>query len=129
MIEQHYCIANAKNIRTIFEKKTFPAPRLILSSPPYFDLLNYNDHKQQIGFGQKSYDDYLNVICGVFQDCYDLSSDDATFWLVIDTFKKNQEVKLLPFDIVNRLKERYAKTWVLRDIIIWDKEKTLSSIY
>jgi DNA modification methylase len=125
MIHQRYIIDNAKNVKKIFEKEQLPSPQLILSSPPYFDLLNYDDHKDQIGFGHKSYDDYVNLICKVFQDCYDISASNATFWLVVDAFKKNQEVKLFPFDIVNKLKETSKKTWILKDIIIWDKGKNL----
>lgn len=119
-----YLVDNAQNIKNIFKSKTL-SPRLILTSPPYFDLLNYGDNKKQIGFGEKDYIVYLNTIAKVFQDCYDVSTNDATFWLVVDTFKKNQEVKLFPFDIVNTLKKNFKKTWKLRDIIIWDKEKNL----
>lgn len=125
MIQQDYFIGNAKDVKKICANKGIPPPQLIISSPPYFDLLNYNNNKNQIGFGQSNYDEYLNVICRVFQDCYDISTPNASFWMVIDTFKRNKEVKLLPFDIVNRLKEKNEKTWVLKDIIIWDKEKNL----
>jgi DNA modification methylase len=125
MIQQHYYIGNAIDIKKICEKKKVPAPQLVISSPPYFDLLNYNDNKKQIGFGQTNYNEYLETICKVFQDCYDVATSTATFWLVIDTFKKDKEVKLLPFDIVNKLKEKNDKTWILKDIIIWDKEKNL----
>lgn len=124
MAQQKYLIGNAKNVKDILTVENIPAPQLIISSPPYFDLLDYGN-KKQIGYGQKNYEDYLDVLCKVFQDCYELSASDATFWLVIDTFKKNQEVKLLPFDIVNKLKETFNKTWLLRDILIWDKGKSL----
>ena len=109
MIQQRYVVANAKDVIKTIEMEKIPAPQLIISSPPYFDLLNYNNNKQQVGYGQKSYKDYLDVLCKVFQDCYDISTADATFWLVVDTFKKNKEVKLFPFDIVNKLKENSKK--------------------
>jgi DNA modification methylase len=121
----HYIIGNAKNVSTIVKDAKIPAPQLIISSPPYFDLLNYNDNKDQIGHGQKNYDEYLETVCKVYQDCYDISLPNATFWLVVDTFKKNKEVTLFPFDIVNKLKVKSTKTWKLRDIVIWDKDKNL----
>lgn len=125
MIQQRYIIANAKDVKKTIEIEEIPAPQLIISSPPYFDLLNYDNNRQQVGYGQKSYNDYLDVLSKIFQDCYDLSTADATFWLVVDTFKKNKEVKLFPFDIVNKLKDNSKKTWILQDIIIWDKDKNL----
>ncbi len=125
MIQQRYVVANAKDVIKTIAIEKIPAPQVIISSPPYFDSLNYNNNKQQVGYGQKSYNDYLDVLCKVFQDCYDISTADATFWLVVDTFKKNKEVKLFPFDIVNKLKENSKKTWILRDVIIWDKGKNL----
>jgi DNA modification methylase len=125
MFTQDYIIANAKSLDSIFEKQKLAKPQLIITSPPYFDLLNYNNNKEQIGYGQKDYQEYLETLCKIFQDCYDLAKPDATFWLIIDTFKKNKEVKLLPFDIVNKLKENGRKTWILKDIIIWDKGKNL----
>ncbi len=119
-----YLIDKAQNIKTLFTKNR-QSPDLILTSPPYFDILNYDDNKSQIGYGEKSYEVYLNTIAKIFQDCYEIASPNATFWLVVDTFKKNQEVKLFPFDIVSTLKKNYAETWNLRDLIIWDKEKNL----
>ncbi len=124
IIKQKYLIGNAKDVKSIIKRTKISAPQLIISSPPYFDLLNYGN-RQQIGYGQKDYSDYLDVLAKVFQDCYEIADSNATFWLVIDTFKKNKEVKLLPFDIVNKLKEKYNNTWRLRDIIIWDKGKNL----
>src|SRR6185437_287151 len=123
MVQCNYLIDNAKNLKSHFIGAN--SPRLILTSPPYFDLLNYGNNKRQIGFGQKNYQEYLNTISEIFQNCYDISTSDATFWLIVDTFKKDQEVKLFPFDIVNALKDKFEKTWLLRDIIIWNKEKNL----
>ena len=125
MTHRQYIIANAKQIKKTYSKNKIPPPNLIISSPPYFDLLNYDNNKDQIGYGQKDYNIYLNEVCKVFQDCYDISKPNATFWMVTDTFKKNKEVRLLPFDIVNKLKSKTEKTWILRDIIIWDKGKNL----
>ncbi|MBA7558284.1 hypothetical protein ES705_51082 [subsurface metagenome] len=120
-----YIIGNAKNIKGIFSRKRIPAPNLIISSPPYFDLLNYGGNIRQIGYGQIYYKEYLNDVAKVFQDCFDISKKNASFWLIIDTFKKDGEVITLPFDIHKTLKDTYKKTWKLKEIIIWDKEKNL----
>lgn len=124
MNEPNYIIGNSKNINKIFKQKKLGKPQLIISSPPYFNILNYENNKDQIGFGQ-SYFEYLSDVSHVFQDCYKLSENNATFWLIIDTLKKDGEIKTLPFDINNRLQKRFKKTWKLKEIIIWDKEKNL----
>lgn len=120
-----YYIGNSRNLERIFQNRKIPSPTLIISSPPYFDLLDYHGIKGQIGFGQNEYDGYLTDVANVFQNCYDFAEDNASFWLIIDTFKKKGEITPLPFDIHRRLKEKFTKTWTLKDIIIWDKEKNL----
>jgi DNA modification methylase len=123
MPQKRYIIGNAQNVRRIIEREKVPAPQLIITSPPYFNLLNYNDNPDQIGFVQNSYEEYLEIVCKVFQDCYDISASDATFWLIVDTFKKDKEVFLFPFDLANKIKAKSEKTWHLKDVIIWDKDK------
>lgn len=126
MIESKYIVGNSKEIKHIFKKFGISKPNLIISSPPYFDVLNYEDNKKQIGFGQGSYEEYLSDVVSVFQNCYCLSHKDATFWLIIDTFKKDGETITLPFDINSEFKRQFNKnTWKLKEIIIWDKEKNL----
>jgi len=120
-----YYIGNSRNLERIFQYRKIPSPTLIISSPPYYDLLDYDGVKGQIGFGQSDYDGYLSDVANVFQHCYELAEDNATFWLIIDTVKKRGEITPLPFDIHRKLKEKYKKTWKLKDIIIWDKGKNL----
>jgi DNA modification methylase len=124
-ITQEYIVGNSVSVSTILQKYKLPAPNLIISSPPYFDLINYDNNKGQIGYGSTNYDTFLDTITDIYQQCYDSSAEDASFWLVVDTFKKEGERKLYPFDIVNKLKENQHETWNLRDIIIWDKGKNL----
>jgi hypothetical protein len=46
--------------------------------------------------------------------------------MIVDSFKTDRkEVKALPFDIVNHIREIYPQTWSLRDVIIWNKLKNL----
>lgn len=120
-----YYIGNSRNLEKIFQHREIPSPTLIISSPPYYDLLDYDGIKGQIGFGQSDYNGYLSDVANVFQHCYELAEDNATFWLIIDTVKKKGEITPLPFDIHRKLKEKYKKTWKLKDIIIWDKGKNL----
>ena len=91
-----------------------------ITSPPYFDMKDYGVDGQ-IGFGQK-YDDYLIDLQKVFSQVYDITKDNGTLWIIIDTFKRNNAVVTLPFDLVQKLKET---GWLLQEIIIWKKDKTV----
>jgi DNA modification methylase len=91
-----------------------------ITSPPYFDMKDY-DSENQIGYGQ-SYNNYLDDIRKVFEGVYNRTSNDGTLWVIIDTFKRNNQVVTLPFDLSDKLKEI---GWLLQDIIIWKKDKTV----
>lgn len=91
-----------------------------ISSPPYFDMKDYGT-ENQIGFGQ-SYEEYLRDVKSVFEQVYQYTKDDGTLWIIIDTFKRNDSIVLLPFDLAAMLKE---SGWLLQDIIIWKKDKTV----
>ena len=91
-----------------------------ISSPPYFDMKDYGE-ENQIGFGQ-SYEEYLCDIKSVFEQVYQYTKEDGTLWIIIDTFKRNDSIVLLPFDVASKLQE---SGWLLQDIIIWKKDKTV----
>jgi DNA modification methylase len=91
-----------------------------ITSPPYFDLKDYGT-KNQIGFGQ-DYKQYLTDLCGVFSEVRRATKSNGSLWVVIDTFRRDQEVWPLPFDLASKLT---ADGWSLRDIIIWKKDRTL----
>ncbi|MEJ0072918.1 MAG: DNA methyltransferase [Candidatus Saccharibacteria bacterium] len=93
---------------------------LIITSPPYFDLKDYGSDNQ-IGFGQ-GYDDYLDDMEKVLRQCFIVTKDTGSMWLVVDTLKKNGQFKVLPFDI-SRIAEKAG--WKLQEIIIWKKDRTL----
>lgn len=91
-----------------------------ITSPPYFDMKDYGS-SNQIGFGQ-SYDEYLTDLQSIFGDVYKITDNDGSLWIIIDSFKRNNQVVTLPFDLSNKLKEL---GWFLQDIIIWKKDKTV----
>lgn len=91
-----------------------------ITSPPYFDMKDYGSDNQ-VGYGQK-YEDYLEDLKNIFEDIFHITDDEGTLWIVIDTFKRENNVVTLPFDLTNKLKE---SGWLLQDIIIWKKDKTV----
>ncbi|WP_299123007.1 site-specific DNA-methyltransferase [uncultured Winogradskyella sp.] len=91
-----------------------------ITSPPYFDMKDY-DSELQIGYGQE-YDEYLEDLKKVFKNVFDITKDDGTLWVVIDSYKRNGEVVPLPFDFSSKIKE---VGWKLQEVIIWKKDRTL----
>lgn len=91
-----------------------------ITSPPYFDMKDYGS-ENQVGFGQ-TYQDYLEDLQQIFSKIYKITSEDGSLWIVIDSFKRENQVVTLPFDLSNKLKE---SGWLLQDIIIWKKDKTV----
>lgn len=91
-----------------------------ITSPPYYDMKDY-DSDNQVGYGQ-SYEEYLEDLKSIFEGVFQITSEDGTLWIIIDTFKRNNQVVTLPFDLSNKLKE---VGWLLQDVIIWKKDKTV----
>ena len=91
-----------------------------ISSPPYYDMKDYGVDGQ-VGFGQ-SYSDYLDDIGSIYKQVFELTADDGTLWIIVDTFKRGGDLVLLPFDIAEKLKK---VGWLLQNIIIWKKDKTV----
>ncbi|MDF9830671.1 site-specific DNA-methyltransferase [Parabacteroides sp. PF5-6] len=91
-----------------------------ITSPPYFDMKDY-ESDDQIGYGQ-TYNDYLMDLKSIFEGIHKITKEDGTLWIIIDTFKRNNQVVTLPFDLTDKLKEI---GWLLQDIIIWKKDKTV----
>jgi len=119
-----YIIGDSRNIEKIFKKHKIEKPQLIITSPPYFDVKDYEGAKNQIGFGQ-DYSEYLKDLVTIFQKCYEVSSPNATFWMIADTIKKNGTIVPLPFDIHRELTNAFLSTWKLKDLIIWNKTKNI----
>lgn len=91
-----------------------------ISSPPYYDMKDYGVDGQ-VGFGQ-SYDSYLKDITDIFRQILEHTVDSGTLWIIVDTFKRENGLVLLPSDIAEKLK---AVGWILQNIIIWKKDKTV----
>ena len=91
-----------------------------ISSPPYYNMKDYGPDGQ-VGFGQ-TYSEYLDDITDIFKQVLEHTVDDGTLWIIVDTFKRENGLVLLPYDIADRLKET---GWILQNIIIWKKDKTV----
>ena len=126
----NYLVADSRNLVQIYNDHHFEKAGLVLTSPPYYDTKSYSRNNNQIGCNQ-DYQDYINDTVSVLQQCYEVTSDTATLWLVMDTVQRNKKLYPLPFDINAKLEEQtlnapsQAKGWILRDVIIWNRPKNL----
>lgn len=118
-----------KKLNKIFNKDSRDIIRVLskepkimstITSPPYFDMKDYGS-ENQIGFGQ-TYEKYLLDLKKVFTDIFQITLENGSLWIIIDTFKRDNQVITLPFDLSSILKEI---GWLLQDVIIWKKDKTV----
>lgn len=112
-----YYVEDSRNIKKILVNKKVD---VIITSPPYWNLKDYGVDNQ-IGFGQ-SYERYLEELITILNNCKEILNDKGSMWIIVDSFKKGGNIRMLPFEIADRLQKR---GWHLQDIIIWQKDKTL----
>ena len=126
----NYLIADSRNLFKIYNEQNLEKADLVLTSPPYYDTKSYSKSNNQIGHNQ-TYQDYITDTVNVLQQCYKVTNENATLWLIMDTVQRNKKLYPLPFDINSKLEEvspnnrSHTKGWVLRDIIIWNRPKNL----
>lgn len=113
-------LEDVRNITKIIPKRYVD---VTITSPPYGNLKNYEKGippelcSKQVGFGQ-SYEIYLDDLQVIFKNILKVTKKTGSLWVVVNTFKDKEKLRLLPFDLVKRLEEI---GWKLQDIIIWDK--------
>lgn len=100
---------DARNILDTIDSNT--KVTTTITSPPYYDMKDY-DSDNQVGYGQ-TYEDYLNDLKSIFTGVFEITEQKGTLWIIIDTFKRNNQVITLPFDLSNKLKEI---GWLLQDV-------------
>lgn len=130
MNDYDYVVADSRNLVRVYSERRFPKADLVLTSPPYYDTKSYGDNSSQIGCNQ-DYSDYVADTASVLRQCFEVTNDDASLWLVMDTVHRDRKLYPLPFDINASLQGEVrhagdtAATWVLRDVIIWHRPKNL----
>jgi len=104
-------LSDARSLTTLLRplKRRFST---IITSPPYADLQDYHVDTQ-IGFGQ-SMSDYLGDLRSVFESCAEISTDQATMWLVVGAIRRGGEVVLLPDLVAN---EAHKAGWRVREAV------------
>ncbi len=116
--QNRYVCQDARRLSALVSPRSVQAT---VTSPPYFDVKDYGKQPLQIGVNQE-YSDYLSDLKSVFTQCWEATQDSGSLWLVVDTYKRDGRLKLLPFDLVHLL-EKIG--WIPQDVVVWDKVKNL----
>lgn len=99
---------------------TDPCVDVIITSPPYWDLKDYGA-ANQIGHGQTK-DKYLADMEKVLRDCSLVTRPTGSLWLVVDTYREERELQLLPLELAERARQA---GWKLRELVVWDKQYSI----
>lgn len=98
-----------------------PVIDVTITSPPYWDTKNYGNINDQIGYGQ-SKQDYLDDLKSILKDCYQITKSTGSMWLILDTYRRNKVLELLPLEL-SKIAQEIG--WKLRELIVWDKQYCL----
>ena len=98
-----------------------PAPRSVITSPPYLDMHDYGS-PAQIGVRGQKIEGYLDQMHTLLSNCHRISTNDATLWLVAGPVRRNKRLIPLPDRLVSCAEDA---GWTLRESITWDKQKAL----
>lgn len=93
----------------------------IITSPPYYQLRDYNV-SGQIGTEQTP-EDYLTTLTGIFAAAKTLLKPRGTLWINIGDTYKNKNLLGIPWKLAFALQNN---GWILRQDIIWVPYTTYS---
>lgn len=121
-----YC----KDARKMSELKD-ESVQLVITSPPYFDLKNYNEkdnHNNQLG-SPKNYEDYIEGLNSVWKECIRVLSPDGKICINImpiflsgDETKFQRRVTKTTIHDIEKFMESTGEMY-LHSLYIWDKRK------
>ena len=94
-----YLHKDARSIQKVIKRQLVD---VIITSPPFAEMKDYRI-ENQIGYGQNYEQQYKTDLENVFSQCLDITKATGSLWIIMDTFRLDGGVKILPFDIVNIL--------------------------
>jgi DNA modification methylase len=84
---------------------------LIITSPPYWNLKDYGNKNQ---IGDSSYQEYLDRMQAVWNECFRVARDGAVMIININSRRHQKKFYPIAFDIANNM-----ENWNLWDHVIW----------
>ena len=94
----------------------------IVTSPPYFRQRDYHE-ATQLG-SERTPDEYVQRLVGVFQECRRVLKPTGTAWVVLGDKYERGELLGMPWRVALAMK---ADGWILRSDVIWKKPNAMPS--
>jgi modification methylase len=85
--------------------------QLFVTSPPYWHLKDYGTSEQ---IGDSSYEEYLERLCGVWDECYVKAANNAVLIINVNNRRVKKQFVPIALDIAQRM-----RGWKLWDINHW----------
>jgi DNA modification methylase len=120
--EQHLICGDSRNLKKYFDKNTFD---FIVTSPPYWNILDKKDHKanERILNGHDTkysenendlgnimdYNLFLNELSEIFLDCYDLLKQKKYMCIIVSDFRHKSEFYPFHSDLISKLTNKQKK--------------------
>lgn len=89
--------------------------KLIVTSPPYWDLKNYYKENQ---IGQESYEKYSDRMYTVWKECYKKLKQDGSMWVNINVRVRENKPIYIPKLFIEQCKKI---GFIFKGILIWHK--------
>lgn len=101
----------SENMEQIADKSV----KLIVTSPPYWDLKNYYKQNQ---IGQESYEKYSDRMYTVWKECYKKLENDGSMWININVRVRDNKPIYIPKLFIEQCKKI---GFIFKGILIWHK--------
>ena len=96
---------------------------LMVTSPPYWDLKDY-EAENQIGY-KEIYDEYMRRMNIVWDNCYKVMADNSVAIININTKSFKSNLKLIPNDFI---KQMTSIGFEFKDMLYWHKSSAIPSL-
>lgn len=134
--KQKIIVGNSLDIKRIWKERDLPKVDFCISSPPYWNILHrstrdfkdkrikngydvtYSEKEEDLG-NIEDYNSFLDKVCSVYKNIYDLMNNMAYICIIVKNVKKEGKIYTLSWDIAKKLDGLF----VLKDERIWCQDK------
>lgn len=120
--DEHLICGDSRKLKEYFKKESFD---FIVTSPPYWNILEKKDHKanERVLNGHdtkyseskkdlgniESYDKFLDDLSKIFLNCYDLLRPGKYMCIIVSDFRHKSEFYPFHADLLNKLTDKKQK--------------------
>jgi len=120
--DEHLICADSRKLKEYFKNNFFD---FIVTSPPYWNILEKKDHKAKervlnghatkyseddMDLGNiEDYKQFLDELSGIFLDCYDILKPGKYMNIIVSDFRHKSEFVAFHADLINKLTDKKLK--------------------